>query len=56
VTDKQDLIEQVRHCQGAPFHWGPRANCPCCPPPTPPPVGGTGTDIGNSRPPSLYLH
>ena len=23
---------------GAPFHWGPGANCLCCPPP----VGGTG--------------
>ena len=24
--------EQVRHCLGAPLHWEPGANCPCCPP------------------------
>ena len=32
-----DLFEQVWHCLGAPLHWGPRTNCPCCPSPPPPP-------------------
>ena len=41
VTDKHILFEQVRHCLGPPLHWGPGANCPCCPPP--PPVGSTVT-------------
>ena len=30
------LFEQVRYCLGAPLHWGPGANCPCCPPSPPP--------------------
>ena len=27
------LFEQVLHCLGPPLHWGPGANCPCCPHP-----------------------
>ena len=28
----QILFERVQLCLGPPSHWGPRANCPCCPP------------------------
>ena len=30
---------QVSALSGGPLHWGPGANCPCCPPP----VGGTAS-------------
>ena len=32
---KRLVFEQVQHCLGPPLHWGPGANCPCCPPPPP---------------------
>ena len=44
VTDKWILFEQVRHCLGAPLHWGPGANCPCCLP-----VGGTACNTWRLR-------